>query len=1529
MKKAVRITAWILGLLLLLQIGSMVVLQSPAVQTWLGKKAIGLLEEKVNADISFGEASVRPFDALVLEDVLIMDSEPMIPCMDTLLHIKHLSARFSVMGLLKGGSIKLKRANLDGACFHLVIERDPYREGHTRTNLQRIFNMPPPKGDKDGMHWGNLLDARNLEIRNVHYRMELPLTEARQKARGKVLEEGVIDWNHLNLIVEQLKVNHLRIADDLIECDARGFSVHELETGLRMDGLSARKVCVGKGNVHLDDFRGMLSHGTVLNIPTMDMTGPLDSYDDFENKIRLDITLAEGSVLDMRSIRHFSRGLSKMDFHGTVRGRMDGPVSDFRLLDMAVDGLDEDIHIRATGRMQGLPETDDTRLEFQIQDLRFTMAGLGEFVRDWAPGVKMDGIKKLAPGEVFSLTGLLGGTLNDMDIKADVSSRIGRAGADITIGNILENEKAISIGGTLDSEGLNLGRLLGQEELGPLSMRASLNAAFPKNGMKVCVDSLHVASLSAMGYEYNNIGISGNYEGEDFDFRLRSEDPNLLVSASGIYHETPEKDGHMDLDLKLDRVNLQALNLAPRSGKSLVSLDARANLLRQNAHTTGTVRAGGIRLVSDSGTHPIDDIVLHIDAVDSLHRMKLQSAMLDASYTGEAPVTDLAKDLKALVVGRHLSALSSQEASFSGAAYSASLKVHKLKDLLDFVAPGTYVENGTEAEVTVTRDGRLKAEVKSGRIALKDKFVKDMHLRLDNGNEALTAELSGSTVALGATRLSNNRLTLYAARNRVGMGYVFDNEAEADTRAELYLNGDLERDEKGLEITGSALPSNFYYKGNGWGISSGEITYKDGRLHVDRLQARHEEQQLLVDGGYSPGKADTLSVTMDRFDLALVNSLGLGDIPQLGGQVTGRARVISSAASSTPVLLAGVICDSTSLGGKRLGRLQLSSVWDEPGNRFRLHLRNTLDGRNALLANATLSPAGKQVDGSVKLDRFPMGVAGPFLDSIFSAFDGNLSGEIGLSGTWDALHVAGNDLRLDDGLLEPDFTRVPYKANGTLSLDDKGLHFKDVALSDGEKGTGSISGGILFNFNKLQDMRMDTHIRMKDMHALALPRGVNPMLWGDIYAGGKVDITGPLSRITLALDATNAREGTFHLPLGSSSKGSSTEILSFTEPPQEVIEDPYELMMTGQPDKRKRSTDFRFTGRVTATPTLQVNLDIDDENSLTAYGSGTVELDSRSSQGVFTLGGDYAISDGSFHFSAMNLVNRKFTIQEGSSIRFNGDVWDTDLDVLGRYTTKASLSNLLPSYDEDAGTSSRRTVYCGINISGKMRNPVVDFNIEVPDLNPLVQSQVESALNSVDKVQKQFVYLLIAGNFLPTEESGVTTNGSEVLYSNVSSIMSGQINNIFEKLNIPLDLGLNYQTTQAGMDLFDVAVSTQLFNNRVLVNGTVGNKQMLGGVTTNEVAGDLDVEIKLNRSGSLRLSLFSHSADQYTYYLDNSQRNGGGIAYQREFNSMVQFFRELFASPARREQMALEAASKPVENVVLRIDQNGNAHEQQ
>jgi flavorubredoxin len=137
-------------------------------------------------------------------------------------------------------------------------------------------------------------------------------------------------------------------------------------------------------------------------------------------------------------------------------------------------------------------------------------------------------------------------------------------------------------------------------------------------------------------------------------------------------------------------------------------------------------------------------------------------------------------------------------------------------------------------------------------------------------------------------------------------------------------------------------------------------------------------------------------------------------------------------------------------------------------------------------------------------------------------------------------------------------------------------------------------------------------------------------------------------------------------------------------------------------------------------------------------------------------------------------------------------------------------------------------------------------------------------------------------------------------------MVANQINNILQKLNIPLDLGLRYQPNTRGNDIFDVAVSTQLFNNRVIVNGNIGNKQYSSGNTENEVVGDIDIEIKLDRSGAFRLNLFSHSADQYTNYLDNSQRNGVGITYQTEFNSFRQFFKNMFSSKKKRQQAKLQ-----------------------
>ena len=200
-------------------------------------------------------------------------------------------------------------------------------------------------------------------------------------------------------------------------------------------------------------------------------------------------------------------------------------------------------------------------------------------------------------------------------------------------------------------------------------------------------------------------------------------------------------------------------------------------------------------------------------------------------------------------------------------------------------------------------------------------------------------------------------------------------------------------------------------------------------------------------------------------------------------------------------------------------------------------------------------------------------------------------------------------------------------------------------------------------------------------------------------------------------------------------------------------------------------------------------------------------------------------------------------------------------------------------------------------MSGRLMNPRLNFDIEIPDLDPTTKVRVETALNSEDKIQKQFAALLISGGFLPNEQSGITNN-STILYSNVSEMISKQINNIFTQLGIPLDLGLNYQPNNNGNNIFDVAVSTQLFNNRLIINGNIGNDPY-ASTNNREVIGNVDVEIKLDRQGKLRLSLFSHAADKYSNYLDDSQRSGVGLSYQHEFNS----FKDIFRKRSKEEKL--------------------------
>ena len=481
-------------------------------------------------------------------------------------------------------------------------------------------------------------------------------------------------------------------------------------------------------------------------------------------------------------------------------------------------------------------------------------------------------------------------------------------------------------------------------------------------------------------------------------------------------------------------------------------------------------------------------------------------------------------------------------------------------------------------------------------------------------------------------------------------------------------------------------------------------------------------------------------------------------------------------------------------------------------------------------------------------------------------------------------------------------------------------HGQSVCGSDhtdqgGYDGKGTVNGSI--NYDYFRNIIFDTKISIDMIEAVNLQEKDADVFYGNLFGSGDIHITGPTKAIVMDIKASTAKAGDLHIPISSSltsSKG--TNLLKFKELDIAQEIDPYELFVQMATKEDVSDTDFIVKLDVAAGPEVEAFVEIDKAsgNVLSGRGSGNISL--NVAKDLFNINGDYTINSGNYKFVAMGLVGRDFTIKDGSSIRFNGDIMDSSLDIDATYRTKASLARLI---SDTTSVSNRRVIDCGISITDKLSNPQLSFSIEIPDLDPTIKSRVESALSTEDKVQKQFLSLIISNNFLPDEQSGIVNNSS-VLYSNVSEMMANQINNIFQKLNIPLDLGLNYQPNERGNDIFDVAVSTQLFNNRVIVNGNIGNRQYSTGNAQSDVVGDIDIEIKLDRSGSFRLNLFSHSADQYTNYLDNSQRNGIGITYQTEFDSFRQFFKNLFSSKYKRAENKFVEEQTAMKEKRVKID---------
>lgn len=1390
--------------------------------------------------------------------------------------------------------------------MNLVLEdKEDQGDGDISTdNLSRIFRLKKPETQKKSEK--EIFHIADVQITDMGFLM-------RNYSSNKTPYHGGINWNDLDIKDIDLSAEELIFKGGIMSGSLNGLSFRE-KSGFTCSSITG-KASVGRGRTIVDNLH-IVDEWSDIRLPLYMMSYEnVKAFSDFISEVKIDGRIDE-SRIDFKTLTYFAPQLEGNSLKASISGEMEGFVDDFMVRNVRVASLAGGFSGTVNGRMTGIPDIENTRIDATVSKLLLTADGLGRFLSEWMHEGELD-LSDYAKGMTFMAEAKAKGLLDDLDAELKLTSFIGGLDADINISNVMSKDAPLRLGGALSTDNLDLGRIIGTDLVHETTLETTFKAEID-NEPQLYIEKLMVDRVNINRYDYSGIIATGSLKDNYFDGRIVCHDPNLYFTLHGIVSLAAKgKDAAYGFKAKIGDANLNALNIDKR-GKSYINLTADVNFMKtKDGNMSGNISINDVMLENKLGKYSIGDIRLTSRNSEDNHEITFSSRFADGRYKGTASAARFINDLQDISLKKTAPALYKDTTSrWNGNSYDLEFNCRNSTDLMYFVLPGLFISDTTSIRASVTKDGLLQASLTSPRIAYRTQFLRNIKATFDNKDNRITGEMNCDTIKVSTLDLTNNRFHLLVQDNHIGAEYEYDNDTEQLNRGEIIIKGTLDRDSDGLGMLVEAAPSTLYFNSREWNILASRLFVKGKELDVDGFEMTSGEQKIRLSGKVSSSATDTMTLNFERFDISVLNPL-LGSNFGIKGAASGKVQMLSPLNSES--LRLDMICDSTYIAGESLGVLDLGCQWNEEFERYDLGIRNNLDGLTSIEATAKLAPDSRMLDAVIDMERFNAAYAEPFLKDVFSEIGGYISGKIMVSGPMSDLNISSESARLDNAMLTVAYTNVPYFADGTFHIDDYGVYFDDISIKDRYSGSGSVSGSI--NWNRFRDISFDTRIKVADIEGINVTEDMGESFYGNISGTGNVSITGPVNSLIMNIDAVTSRAGQLHIPISNfNAAAGPTNLLKFKEPEKVIRIDPYMTMIRKFEKVEAETSDFTVNLRVNASPEIEAFVEIDKAsgNVLTGRGNGTIGLEV--SNDVFNINGEYTLTGGNYTFSALGIVNKDFQIREDSKITFAGDIMESNLDIEATYATKASLSTLLA---DSTSVGTRRDVLCLIKITDKLKNPELGFDIEIPDLDPMIKSRVESALSTEDKVQKQFISLLVTNNFLPEEQSGIVNNSSSL----VTEALANQLNNIFEKLDIPLDLGLNYQSNERGNDMFDVAVSTQLFNNRVVVNGNIGNKQYSSGNAQTDVVGDIDIEIKIGRSGAFRLNIFSHSADQYTNYLDNSQRNGIGFTYQNEFNSIGQLFKRMVMRKDKRREARLAEEQSMIngEKIVLKItpDENG------
>lgn len=461
----------------------------------------------------------------------------------------------------------------------------------------------------------------------------------------------------------------------------------------------------------------------------------------------------------------------------------------------------------------------------------------------------------------------------------------------------------------------------------------------------------------------------------------------------------------------------------------------------------------------------------------------------------------------------------------------------------------------------------------------------------------------------------------------------------------------------------------------------------------------------------------------------------------------------------------------------------------------------------------------------------------------------------------------------------------------------------------------------------LSNIGYDLRVAPEQMLVLDTDDEDNDYFYGRVYATGTARISGDKGSVRMDIAAATDDNSSFYMPMSNRSNISYADFVTFRQPERvDSLDNVMRKKMLFERKRRQRTADgsqMAISLALNVRPNVEVELMVAG-NAVRARGEGMLNLQINPRSNVFEMYGDYTISEGNYNFSLQNIINKRFVIENGSTIQWTGSPTDAVLDIDAVYKLKASLQPLLQTSvgttdGGSVGNDRSVPVECVIHLGEHLTNPSIAFDVRVPGSDPETQAVISNTLNTPETVDLQFLYLLLFNSFYAESGTGTTADlGTSASAAMSMELMSNMLSNLLS-IN-DYNIVLRYRPrSELTSDEVDFGLSKSLINNRLLVevegNYLIDNKQAVNNSAMSNFMGEAYITYLIDRAGALKLRAFTQTIDRFDEN-QGLQETGLGIYFKEDFDNFRDFrqrIKERFTNRKRRERREARRAARALQ----------------